>query len=92
MVLVRLLVLVVTFIVGLGIIRYAELMVRTFGHTDWAERVFGAGGSYTAWKLGGILVIICGFLYAVGTFEISPGQRLQPVPTTSPVNSSNVIQ
>ena len=81
MVLARILVLVLSFAAGLGIIRYSEPIVRSFGHIDWAEKFFGAGGSYTVWKLGGVLVIIVGFLYAIGIFNVQPGDTLQFVPT-----------
>jgi hypothetical protein len=33
-------------------------MVKLVGRTDWAERYLGVGGSYTMWKLLGILSII----------------------------------
>ncbi len=77
MVLGRFLVFVLTFLAGLGIIRYAEPIVRAFGHMDWAERTFGAGGTYTVWKIAGVLVIIVGFLYAIGQFDLTPGETLQ---------------
>jgi hypothetical protein len=64
---------------GLGMIRYAEPIVRSVGHLDWAERTFGAGGSYTVWKIAGVLVIIFGFLYAIGRFGLAPGETLQLV-------------
>ncbi len=73
MVLARILVFLLTCAVGLAVMRYAEPIVRTFGRMDWAEKALGAGGTYTAWKLIGVLVIIVGFLYAIGQFEIVPG-------------------
>ncbi len=72
MFLVRFLVFVLSFAAGLWIIRNSEWLVRTFGHAGWAERLLGAGGSYSVWKLGGIVVMILGFLYAVGTFRLAP--------------------
>ncbi len=36
---------------------YTHTLVRTFGHLDWAERYLGPGGSYTAWKIAGLLCI-----------------------------------
>jgi hypothetical protein len=80
MVFTRALVFILTFIGGIGIIRYAEPIVRSVGHMEWAERTFGAGGSYTVWKLAGVFVIIVGFLYAVGKFNLSPNQTFQVVP------------
>lgn len=68
----RFVVFVISFAAGLWFIRNAEFMVRTFGQFDWAERWLGAGGSYSAWKLIGVLAIILGFLYAVGQFSVAP--------------------
>lgn len=79
----RIVAFILTFAAGLGIIRYAEPIVRTFGHMDWAERTFGAGGTYTVWKITGVLVIIFGFLYAIGRFDLTPGETLQFVQPTS---------
>lgn len=42
---------------------YTYPLVRIFGHNAWAERTFGAGGTYIMWKLGGVIVII-GALFA----------------------------
>ena len=72
MILARILVLVLTFAGGLAIIRYAEPIVRTFGYMDWAEKHLGSGGTYSAWKLIGILVMVFGFLYAIGQFDLAP--------------------
>ncbi len=77
MVLARILVLVATFAGGLALIRYAEPIVRSVGHMDWAERTFGVGGSYTVWKIAGGLVMILGFLYAIGRLDIAPGAAIQ---------------
>lgn len=83
MVLTRVIILILSFLAGLGLIRYAEPIVRSVGHMDWAERTFGAGGSYTVWKIAGVVVIIVGFLYAIGRFDLAPGQSLQFVPTNN---------
>ncbi len=77
MVLARIVVLILTFGGGLAIIRYAEPIVRAVGHMDWAERTFGAGGSYTVWKIAGVFVIIAGFLYAIGRLDLAPNAALQ---------------
>ncbi|MEK7184484.1 MAG: hypothetical protein AAB701_03140 [Patescibacteria group bacterium] len=83
MVLTRIVVFVVTFLLGIGIVRNAEPIVRSVGHLDWAERTFGAGGSYTAWKIAGVLVMIFGFLYAIGRFDLTPGESLPFLRPTS---------
>lgn len=72
MVFARLVGFIVSLVAGLAIIRNAEVLVRTFGHASWAEKYLGSGGSYTAWKIAGILIIIFGFLYGIGQFDLSP--------------------
>ena len=46
---------------GMGMVVYSFQIVRTFGHMEWAERYLGSGGSYLAWKLIGMALIIGGF-------------------------------
>ncbi|MBI4022653.1 hypothetical protein HY375_00600 [Candidatus Berkelbacteria bacterium] len=73
MVLARLLVFLLTFAGGLAILRYTEPIVRTFGmQFDWADKVFGAGGTYTAVKLFALLLMFFGFLYLIGQVDLSP--------------------
>lgn len=72
MLLARIIVFLLSFAAGITLIRGSVWMVRNFGYMDWAERYLGSGGTYSAWKLFGILIIIAGFLYAVGTFSIGP--------------------
>ncbi|MGI6103237.1 MAG: hypothetical protein ACOYBJ_01260 [Patescibacteria group bacterium] len=72
MVLTRLLVFALSLVVGFWMIRNSLTLVGWFGQFNWAERYLGTGGSYSAWKLFGILAIVFGFLYAVGQFDIAP--------------------
>jgi hypothetical protein len=58
---------------GIYFIVRSEPMVRMFGHNDLAERYLGSGGSYTFWKLLGILFIILGALFLVGTLNFAFG-------------------
>lgn len=81
MVLARIITFLVTFALGLTLIRKSQWMVQNFGYMDWAEKYMGSGGTYSAWKLIGFLVIVWGFLYAVGTFSISPGEGLNLGPS-----------
>ncbi|KKP88023.1 MAG: hypothetical protein UR93_C0024G0002 [Berkelbacteria bacterium GW2011_GWA2_35_9] len=64
---------ILTFIIALGlglvIIIYTKQIVDMAGNSQWAESKLGAGGTYTFWKLFGLLVILMGFLYAIGTFN-----------------------
>ncbi len=81
MVFARIVVFVLTFALGLLVIRRSQWLVQNFGYMDWAEKYMGSGGTYSAWTLIGVLIIIWGFLYAVGTFSISPGDGLNLGPT-----------
>ena len=57
-------------IVGTCFMIYAEPLVRTFGKTAWAEEHFKtSGGTYLVWKIVGIIIIIVGFLFLLGTFD-----------------------
>ena len=47
---------------GIVAIIYSNQIVRIFGRMDWAERYIGVAGTYTAWKLIGLVMII-GSLY-----------------------------
>jgi len=53
---------------GAVMMRYNFMIVRTFGHMDWAEKYLGVAGSYTAWKLIGFVLICASFkMLASGT-------------------------
>lgn len=53
------------FIVGITfgtyVIAKSYATARLFGQMDWAERYLGPGGTYTAWKLIGLLIIGASF-------------------------------
>jgi len=65
---------IIFFPTGLYFIIKSEPMVRLFGKNSWAERVM-PGGSYSMWKLIGLIVIILGFLFLVGSLDwlVYPG-------------------
>ena len=48
---------------GLGILIVAKTfaIVRLVGKNDWAEQKLGSGGTYTAWKIIGVIVIIASY-------------------------------
>ncbi len=54
-------------ILGAGIsfvsLRYTLQMARTFGKVGWAERYLGEGGTYTMWKIIGIIAPIIAVVY-----------------------------
>ena len=66
----KILVFIVSLVLGLSFLIYAEPIVRTFGKTEWAERYLGTqGGTYLVWKIVGIIIIIVGFLFLVGSLD-----------------------
>ena len=50
--------------IGLGILieRFTERIVNFVGYSGWAEEKLGVGGTYTMWKLIGLIVIVGGVL------------------------------
>jgi hypothetical protein len=60
--------------VGFIIIKYSFPLVNIFGHIPWAERHLGGAGTYTVYKIAGVIVIIFALLYMFGILEglISP--------------------
>ncbi|TSC91883.1 MAG: hypothetical protein CEN91_579 [Candidatus Berkelbacteria bacterium Licking1014_85] len=55
--------------VGMAIIKYTFQLVNITGKSAWAESHIPGNGTYTMWKLIGLLIICFGFLYAIGTFD-----------------------
>ncbi len=53
------------FFMGLGLgftfIKYNRWYTESLGRSQTAERILGAGGTYSMWKLFGIAAIIFGF-------------------------------
>lgn len=43
---------------GLALIIYSYQLTQLFGHQEYAERFLGAGGTYSMWKLLGLLAIV----------------------------------
>jgi|YelNatPaOPRAMG01_1025707.scaffolds.fasta_scaffold468270_1 hypothetical protein len=68
MILLRILIFFGAIFVGILILRYTERIVDMVGHMEWAERYLGfgaGGGTYTFWKIMGILVIIVGVVLGI---------------------------
>lgn len=61
--LLKILILVLGLGVGTALIKYSYQMTQLFGHNSLAERYLGNGGTYTMWKLLGLLVIIGAVAY-----------------------------
>lgn len=47
-------------IFGFCAVAYTFQIVRIFGHLGWAEQRLGPGGTYTVWKIIGIVLIMLG--------------------------------
>jgi len=52
--------------IGYAIVVNNRKMVAMFGQSAWAERKFGPGGSFTMWKIGGMIVAFLSLLYFTG--------------------------
>ena len=63
MVLVKILVFVIGLSIGTGLIKYNYQLTQLFGHNSLAEQYLGNGGTYTMWKLLGVVVIIGTIVY-----------------------------
>ena len=44
--------------------------------SDFAEKYLGMGGTYNMWKIIAIAIMIFGFLYLIGTFELGGWDNL----------------
>ncbi len=58
---------IIGILLGLGMIMYAYPIKQFTGPIGWAERIFGMGGTSTAIKVTGIVIIIFSFLWMTGT-------------------------
>lgn len=68
MVFYRLLIFIASILVGILILKYTYKIVDTVGHNSWADKYLGfgtGGGTYTMWKIIGILAIIVGVVILV---------------------------
>jgi len=54
---------------GLYILLKSEYIVREIGHNSTAEKYLGPGGSYTMWKIIGVLLMVVGFLSLIGDLD-----------------------
>jgi len=49
--------------VGTGLIKYSYQLTQLFGHNSLAEQYLGNGGTYTMWRLLGLVVIVGAIVY-----------------------------
>jgi hypothetical protein len=82
---------IIGIVLGFLMIIYAYPIKRFTGPMGWAERIFGMGGTYTAIKVIGLLLIIASFLWMTGTLPevlrailspFIPGSNPQGIPAT----------
>ena len=52
--------------IGIVMVVFARVLVNNLGSSSTIERYLGGGGTYTAWRIGGILMITIFFLYMTG--------------------------
>ncbi len=55
--LLKLLISIITAGAGFLLLTHSYQITQIFGHQEFAERYLGAGGTYTMWKLFGIILI-----------------------------------
>jgi len=57
-------------LIGMFFVIKSEWMLKAFGYSEWAETKFGIwGGSRTAYKLGGLLIIIISLMWLTGWLQ-----------------------
>ncbi len=67
----RILIFVIGMPIGFYMLRYKDRIVQNFGQMDWAEKYLGSGGTYNAWVIFGILIMVVSALILTGSL---PGQ------------------
>ena len=50
-------------VLGFLLVRYSKWITDNTGRFAWPERVIGPGGTYTVWKVFGLLAIVFAFYY-----------------------------
>lgn len=55
---------------GFILVRYSRQLVNIVGQNSWAERKLGPGGSYTMWKILGVICIVFAFTYFTGQINV----------------------
>lgn len=63
-ILVRFLVLIFGVAFGVLCVKYSYQATQLFGHNEYAEKYLGSGGTYSMWKLLGLIIIIGTIWYA----------------------------
>lgn len=69
MIFVKIIIFVTSLIIGIFFLTKTEKIVFNIGHNNIAEKYLGPGGSYTMWRIIGIILIFIGFLFLVGRLD-----------------------
>lgn len=56
-------------LMGVLMLIYTRQFKSFTGNIGWAEKFLGSGGTYSALKLIGFLLILFGIMYLTGTFD-----------------------
>ena len=48
---------------GFVCIIYSKWITDNTARFDWPEKFFGSGGTYTMWKIFGVIAIVFAFIY-----------------------------
>jgi len=67
--LVRIIIGLITSVVGFLIVWKPRAFLEFLGEQPWAEKIFGPGNTITAYKVIGVLIIIVGFLIITNLIE-----------------------
>lgn len=65
----KIIIFIICLALGIFFLVKTERIVFTVGHSAWAERYLGPGGTYTMWKLIAIFTFIFGLLFLWGKFD-----------------------
>lgn len=61
----KIIILLVGSVAGVLMMRYNFELTRMVGHNYYAERYLGDGGTYTMWKLLGLITVVGSFWYVL---------------------------
>ncbi len=59
--------------ISVAILKFTEPIVNMVGRNDLAERNLGVGGTYTMWKIIGVLIAVTSFFVLTGQLHIGAG-------------------
>ena len=62
-ILVKILVLILGLVGGTAIIKYNYQLTHLFGYNSLAEKYLGTAGTYTMWRIFGVIIIVAAVVY-----------------------------